>query len=206
MAGSRYGADDAGGRAGRSARPHRSVARSGHAIGRSRRAPSGPSHAAVLARGRRQAGSHGRGQVDVHAPYLDAVPGAREAVRQAAEEVGGRATERRLPGIRVADEGGNPAGARDRERGVPCAALLRSWWHEPRRSPRRRRCRRARGRLSPHGSTTMPGASRSAGRAGNGLHGWTRRRRTAPSVPRSSTRSPAGGSGPSPCSPRAEQC
>ena len=63
---------------------------------------------------------------DVHAPHLHAVPGGREAVRQAAEEVADALRHDRLPGIRVADEGGKPAGARDRDRGVPCAALRRA--------------------------------------------------------------------------------
>ena len=62
---------------------------------------------------------------DAHAPYLDAVPRAREAVRQAVEEVVDALDHDRLGGVRVADVGGAAAGAEDRDRAVPPAALRR---------------------------------------------------------------------------------
>ena len=55
--------------------------------------------------------------------------------------------------------------ARPGPRRSTCRATT-GWLQRRRRSPGRRRCRRARRKLSPRGSTTMPGANRSAGRSG----------------------------------------
>ena len=118
MAEDRSGADGAGGRGAHPARPHRGVAgarNGGPAAGRARRARSETSRSPRLARGRRCTGGRGRG----HAAPQErprAAPGRRGRPARGYPAGGaggpGRATRRPLPGIRVADEGGGPAGAR----------------------------------------------------------------------------------------------
>ena len=179
MAEDRFGAGGAGGRGAHPARPHRGVAGTpgGPAAGRARRARSETSRSPRLARGRRCTGGRGQG----HAAPQErprAAPGRRGRPARGYPAGGGggpgRAARRPLPGIRVADGGGGPAGARDPDRGVPRAAL------------RRDGCRGAgalraggaagahAGSSPPRGSTTMPGANRSAGRSGSCPHGRTR--------------------------------
>ena len=118
MAGGRFGAGGAGGRGAHPARPHRGVAGTpgGPAAGRARRARSETSRSPRLARGRRCTGGRGRGHA---APERASTrrtwtPCRRPARGYPAGGAGGpgRATRRPLPGIRVADEGGGPAGAR----------------------------------------------------------------------------------------------
>ena len=164
MAEDRSGAGGAGGRGAHPARPHRGVAGTpgGPAAGRARRARSETSRSPRLARGRRRTGGGGRG----HAAPQErprAAPGRRGRPARGYPAGGaggpGGAAGRPLPGIRVADGGGGPAGARDPDRGVPRAALRRDGCSRRRRSPGRRRCRRTRRKLSPRGSTTMPGAN-----------------------------------------------
>ena len=130
MAEDRSGADGAGGRGGHPARPHRGVAGTpgGPAAGRARRARSETSRSPRLARGRRCTGGRGQG----HAAPQErprAAPGRRGRPARGYPAGGaggpGRAARRPLPGIRVADGGGGPAGARDPDRGVPRAALRR---------------------------------------------------------------------------------
>ena len=179
MAGGRSGAGGAGGRGGHPARPHRGVAGTpgGPAAGRARRARSETSRSPRLARGRRCTGGHGPGHA---APGRRprALPGRRGRPARGYPAGGGGgpggAAGRPLPGVRVADGGGGPAGGRDPDRGVPRAAL------------RRDGCRGAgalraggaagahAGSSPPRGSTTMPGANRSAGRSGSCPHGRTR--------------------------------
>ena len=211
MAGGRSGAGGAGGRGAHPARPHRGVAGApgGPAAGRARRARSGASRTPHLARGRHRTLEAAAGDMlrpeDVHAPYLDVEPGQRAAIGQAVEEVGGAAT-RPVSNVRVADDGGGPAGARRPDRSFPCAALRR----DGRGGAGALRAGGAAGAhagsSSPRGSTTMPGANGSAGRSGTGPNGRTRWRRNAPSVPRRSTPCAHGGSGRSPCSPRPAGC
>ena len=110
---------------------------------------------------------------DAHAPYLDAEAGWREAVRQAAEEIADALRHDRYRAFGWLTKEVNGRRARLGPRRSMCRATAK-WSRRRRRSPRRRRCRRARRRLSPRGSTIMPGANRSAGRSGNGPRVWTR--------------------------------